>query len=141
MNPPVGFRCEARKTKATEHGAIHLRVPRITTEMTSLATWSLYCAVKEEFDRHPIIGDGKSLEAGKAYSPASIGKAYYRAMGIKPFEERQPDFSSEIMGYAMTAYYGGRSECHYRCRPVRVYHTDITRMYPSVLPFRIFGIG
>lgn len=126
------FRCEFRKTKPNEHGVITLDYLNYNKD-DMWATWSLYCAVKAEFDKHPIVAyDGKSLEAGKAYSPASIGKAYYRAMGLQPFEERQPDFPSEIMGYAMTAYFGGRSECHYRCRPVKVYHTDITSMYPSV---------
>jgi len=33
-----------------------------------------------------------SLDPDQAYSPASIGRAYLRAMGIRPILERQPDF-------------------------------------------------
>ncbi|MDA8336468.1 MAG: hypothetical protein M0Z41_16020 [Peptococcaceae bacterium] len=114
------------KQASVEHG-------KITPEYLDynnqdiLATWDLYCRAKTEFDQHPI-----DLEAGKAYSPATIGKAYYRAMGILPFAEKQAGFSLDIMGYTMTAYYGGRAECHYRNTPVKVFHTDVTSMYPSV---------
>ncbi len=53
------------------------------------------------------------------YSPASIAKAYLTAMGITPVLERQPDFPTEILGAAMSAFYGGRAECAIaasRCR-------------------------
>ena len=128
----IVFDCESQKTEATEHGVI---TPEYLDYNTAdmHATWSLYCKAKAEFDGHPIVDyDGKPLEAGRVYSPASIGKAYLRAMGVLPFEKRQPDFPPEIMGYAMTSYYGGRSECHIRRQPVNVFHTDITSMYPSV---------
>jgi transcriptional regulator with XRE-family HTH domain len=134
------YRCEHIKMDAEDHGEItHEYLDYNTNDLW--ATWDLYCAVKTEFDKHPIVDhDDKPLEAGKAFSPASIGKGYYRAMGILPFEGRQsylvtqdgdpsPD---EITGYAMTAYYGGRSECHIRRQPVKVFHTDIASMYPSV---------
>jgi len=102
------------------------------------ATFELYCKVKEEFDKHPIKGaDGQPLQAGKAYSPASIGKAYYEATGVKPLEDKEIILPAgmtrnELLGYAMTAFYAGRSECHFRNTPEYVYHTDITSMYPSV---------
>jgi hypothetical protein len=102
------------------------------------ATFELYCKVKDEFDKHPIMGaDGQALQAGKAYSPASIGKAYYEAMGVKPLKDKEIILPAgmtrnELLGYAMTAFYAGRSECHFRNMPEYVYHTDITSMYPSV---------
>jgi hypothetical protein len=102
------------------------------------ATFELYCKAKEEFDKHPIKGiDGQPLKAGKAYSPASIGKAYYEAMGVKPLKDKEVMLPAgmtrnELLGYAMTAFYAGRSECHFRNTPEYVYHTDITSMYPSV---------
>lgn len=120
------------KEEANEHGKITLDYCRYNARDVE-ATFELYCKVKEEFDKHPLINHyNKPLEAGKAYSPATIGKAYYRAMGIKPLSEIQPDFPPEVLGYAMAAYYGGRSECHYRGKPVTVYHTDVISMYPSV---------
>ena len=41
------------------------------------ATLGLLNALKHEYELHPI-----SLRPDRAYSPASIGKAYLRAMGI-----------------------------------------------------------
>src|SRR6185312_14477078 len=38
----------------------------------------------QEYDLHPI-----SLPETKAFSPASIGKAYLRGMGITPISQRQ----------------------------------------------------
>jgi len=95
------------------------------TDCTAL----LYKKVMEEYYKHPIA---ESLEAGKAYSPASIGKAYYKLMGIKPLNEIQSDFSKDVLGYAMASYYGGRAECHYRGKAVKTFHTDVLSMYPSV---------
>lgn len=65
-------------------------------------------------------------------SPASIAKAYYRAMGITPRLKAQPDFPPEILGYAMSAYYGGRNECTIRRTPVPIVYTDVLGMYPTV---------
>lgn len=120
------YQVEHGKGVAEKHGEITPEYVEYNRQDVE-ATLELYCKVKEEFDRHPL-----PLEAGKAYSPATIGKAYYKAMGIKPFKEKQLDFPNEIIGYFMAAYYGGRSECHYRNKPVKVFHTDITSMYPSV---------
>ena len=53
-------------------------------------------------------------------------------MGIKPLREVQPDFPTDILGYAMASYYGDRAECHYRNKPVKVFHTDVVSMCPSV---------
>jgi len=126
------YRVEHGKEEANEHGKITMDYCRYNARDVE-ATFELYCKAKEEFDKHPLVDNyNKPLEAGKAFSPATIGKAYYRSMGIKPLSEIQPDFPPEVLGYAMCAYYGGRSECHYRGKPVKVYHTDVTSMYPSV---------
>jgi hypothetical protein len=52
-----------------------------------LATAELLEKLLVEFDRHPL-----ALAPTRAFSPASIGKAYLRAMGIRPPLERQPGF-------------------------------------------------
>jgi hypothetical protein len=57
-------------------------------------TVDLLNALKEEFDRHPI-----TLHPDKAVSPASIGKAYLRAMGITP-PAHKFDVPDEIQGIA-----------------------------------------
>jgi hypothetical protein len=92
-----------------------------------LATAELAVRLFEEYSRHPI-----KLQATKAYSPASIGKAYLRAMGIKPILERQPKFPKEYLAYAETAFSGGRTSVHIRKIPVPVVCTDFLSMYPTV---------
>jgi hypothetical protein len=73
------------------------------------ATTRLYEAAMSEFATHPI-----DLEPTAAYSPASIAKKYLRKMGIKPRLTLQPDFPADVLGYAMSAFYGGRAEVHLR---------------------------
>jgi hypothetical protein len=92
-----------------------------------LATSELYERAMAEYARHPI-----DLQATKAYSPASMAKAYLEEMGIVPILERQPDFPRDVLGYAMTSFYGGRAECHIRRVPLPVTVVDFTSMYPTV---------
>jgi hypothetical protein len=91
------------------------------------ATFGLLNALKQEYDLHPI-----ALPPDRAYSPASIGKAYLRAMGIvepmRKFKQTPP----KIHGIAMSAYYGGRAECRIRRWPLPVVPVDLTSEYPSV---------
>ncbi len=42
------------------------------------------------------------------YSAASLGKQALNQFNIKPFMQQNPDFPFEILGYLMSAYYGGR---------------------------------
>jgi hypothetical protein len=101
------------------------------------ATFALALKLLAEYDRHPVSPDAatparRTLSETRAYSPASIGKAYLRAMGLRPVLERQPDFPDEVLGYAMTAFFGGRAECRIRRSPVPVVLTDYLSMYPTV---------
>lgn len=91
------------------------------------ATAELAVKLLEEYARHPI-----DLQPTKAYSPASIGKAYLRAMGIPGILERQPDFPKRYLGHAQSAFYGGRTSAHIRKVPVPVVYTDFLSMYPTV---------
>ena len=80
----------------------------------------------EEFNRNPV-----DLRSDKAYSPASIAKAYLDQMRIKKPKQhfRAPN---KMLGIAMQSYYGGRAECRPRKTPVPVIHTDFTSQYPTV---------
>lgn len=91
------------------------------------STQLLYAALMEEFRRHPI-----DLEPERAFSPASLSKAYLAAMGITPLLERHPDFPKDTLGYAMSAFFGGRAECRIRRVPMPVALVDFTSMYPLV---------
>jgi len=71
-------------------------------------------------------------DVNKLYSPASIGKAYLRKIGIRSFIECNPDFPKEILGYAMSSYYGGRTEVRVRNKAIPITYLDFTSMYPTV---------
>jgi len=53
-------------------------------------------------------------------------------MGIPPILERQPDFPKRYLGYAQSAFFGGRTSAHIRKVPVPVVYTDFLSMYPTV---------
>jgi hypothetical protein len=53
-------------------------------------------------------------------------------MGIRARSELQHDFSRELLGKAMSAYYGGRTECGIRRVPVPVVYCDFLSMYTTV---------
>jgi hypothetical protein len=120
------WRVEDGKAEAREHG-------RVTPEYIAYnrrdvkATAGLYERVMDEYRTHPI-----ALKPSRAYSPASIGKAYLRSMHISPLLARQKDFPAEVLGWSMTAYYGGRAETRIRRTPVPVVYLDFLSMYPTV---------
>jgi hypothetical protein len=53
-------------------------------------------------------------------------------MGIPPVLRRQPSFPKKYLGYAQSAFYGGRTSAHIRKVPVPVVYTDFLSMYPTV---------
>jgi hypothetical protein len=91
------------------------------------ATLGLLNALKREYELHPI-----RLRPYRAYSPASIGKAYVRAMGIAEPMRKFKNIPPKIHGIAMGTYHGGRAECRIRRWPVPVVPVDLTSEYPSV---------
>ena len=90
------------------------------------ATLDLLNAMRTEFDRHPI-----DLRPDKAYSPASIAKAYLKEMGVVPPRQKFA-LAPKEMGVAMQSYYRGRAECRIRQTSVPVVHTDFLSEYPTV---------
>jgi hypothetical protein len=112
--------------RKVEHG-------RITEEYVTYcredveATAVLYRAAIEDLRRHPI-----ELEAEWAKSPASIGKQYLRAMGVRPVLDRQRDFDPAILGRGFNAYFGGRAECRIRKVCVPIVYVDYLSMYTTV---------
>lgn len=120
------FEVEHGKQRPTRHGEVtegYINYNRRDV----LATWELAEKLLEEYAKHPI-----TLQVTKAYSPASIGKAYLREMGIKPVLERQPEFPRKYLGYAQSAFFGGRASAHIRKVAVPVVYCDFLSMYPTV---------
>jgi len=116
----------SRKTHTEEHGKItkeyidyNLNDVKITAELYESA-----------LQRYKMFNLEK--EPNKLYSPASIGKAYLRKIGIRSFIECNPDFPKEILGYAMSSYYGGRTEVRIRNKAIPITYLDFRSMYPTV---------
>ena len=96
-------------------------------------TWELYKALAIEWARHPI-----ALAPEQAFSPATLGRAYLRAMGITPPFDRQADFPADRIGQAMLAYLGGRAEVRIRRVPMPVRYVDAVSMYSTC--FELLGM-
>ena len=116
-------------------GKLHNYVPtgRVTPEEIDYcrqdvrATVGLLNALLAEYKPYPI-GD---LPPERAYSAASIAKAFLNAMEIVPPQQKfKLDDSTE--GICMQGYYGGRAEIRIRHTPVPVVYTDFTSQYPTV---------
>jgi len=120
------FGVEHPKEKATKHGAVTARYIDYN-RLDALATAELAIKLIEEFRKHPL-----SMQATRAFSPASIGKGYLRDMGIEPVLKRQPKFPTRYLGNAQSAFFGGRSSAHIRKIPIPVVYTDFLSMYPTV---------
>ena len=116
----------SRKLHTEEHG-------KITEEYIDYnihdvrSTADLYDKALERYRMFNL-----SKEPNILYSPASIGKAYLEKMNICSFLEQNPDFPNEILGYTMSAYYGGRTEVRIRKSWIPVTYLDFTSMYPTV---------
>ena len=120
------FVVEHGKQHVTRHGVVTKKYIDYNRRDV-LATSELATKLLAEYAKHPI-----NLQPTKAFSPASIGKAYLRAMGINPILERQPDFPTAYLGFAQTAFFGGRTSAHIRKVPVPVSYVDFLSMYPTV---------
>ncbi len=120
------FGVDQGKAEPGEHGWITPEYVAYARQDVA-ATAGLLVALRAEYDRHPI-----DLDPCAALSPASIAKAYLAAMGVTPPLAKWPDFPPELLGRAMSAYYGGRAECVVRKMPVPVVYTDILSAYATV---------
>jgi hypothetical protein len=116
-------------------GKLHDYVPsgRVTREEIDYcrqdvrATVGLLNALLAEFKRYPL-GD---LPPERAYSAASIAKAFLKTMGAIP-PQRKFQLDEKTNGICMQGYYGGRAEIRIRHTPVPVVYTDFTSQYPTV---------
>ena len=115
------FEVEHGKQKVKRHGIV---TPKYISynRRDVLATYELTHKLLDEYALHPI-----PLQATQAYSPASIGKAYLRAMGITPILARMPDFPKRYLGNSESAFFGGRASAHIRKVPVPICYVDFLR--------------
>jgi len=117
-------------------------------------TAQLYRNTLAELAQH----EGIDLASHKLYSPATVGARYLATMGVErplakftgltnsqlgwgepdhyppPTNEKPGDggIGENVLGFAMSAFYGGRAEARIVRTPVPVVHVDFTSMYPAV---------
>ena len=120
------FRVTHRKQHVHRHGVISKRYIDYNRRDV-LATAELLERLRHEFDRHPV-----PLAPWQAYSPARIAKAYFRAMGITPPQEKFRNVPTWVLGASMLAYYGGRTEAGVRRQIAPVVYLDFLSMYTTV---------
>ena len=91
-------------------------------------TWECFAQLRERYAAHGLTG----TEIQNIHSVASMGKGYFRQIGIRPLLVQQPDIPPKLLGNIMSAYYGGRSEVHLRRVICQVLYCDFLSMYPTV---------
>lgn len=126
------FKTKHRKLKNITHGKVTEKYIEYNL-LDVLASYELYLKLKEELEKYGI-----EIPITEIYSSASLGKACLEQLGVKPFLETNLDFPKEILGYVMSAYYGGRSEVKIRKNPTKVTVIDFLSMYPTM--FILMGL-
>ncbi len=122
------LKIKAQKHHTEDHGRT------LTTDYIDYAlqdtqtTWECYERLQSLYKLHGL----ELTPAHSIHSEASLGKAYLRDMGVKPWKTMQTDFPDDITGNIMSAYYGGRSEIHISKKSVQVLYCDFLSMYPTV---------
>ena len=111
--------------REVEHGVITREYIEYCREDVQATQRLAECTLRE-FLRHPV-----QLPAVRAFSPATIGRAYLKQMRVRLPRDRQT-FDDRVHGWAMSAYFGGRAECRIRKVPVPVVYCDFASMYPTV---------
>ena len=119
---------ENRKLETDEHGKAVTVHYLFYAQQDVQVTWECYCALLYKFEEHKF----KATQPYRIFSEASIGKAYFREMNIRPWREVQPDFPDHLIGIIMSTYFGGRSEVHHRRTISQVRYCDFLSMYPTV---------
>lgn len=115
----------SKKKHTTEHGTT------LTNRYIDYCIQDVNCTDESFIVLRDLYASyGLSQPLHYIFSEASIGKAYLKQMGIKPFDVSS--FPSETLGYIMSTYYGGRSEVHIRKKSVPAIYCDFLSMYPTV---------
>ena len=91
------------------------------------ATAELMTALVGQHDLHPV-----NLEPHHTYSAATVGKAYWKALGIETSASRLDGYPDQQHAQAMAAFFGGRAECKIRKTEVPVVVCDFKSMYMTV---------
>lgn len=121
------LKTETRKRESEEHGAAVTSDYLDYARRDVQATWECYEELSRRYREHEL-----DKPEHRILSEASVGKGYLAQMGVLPLLAKQPDFSRDIFGKVMCAYYGGRAEVRNRRQLRQALYTDFKSMYPTV---------
>jgi hypothetical protein len=120
------FGVEHRKQQPLPHGGITKEdIDDIRRDVFAMS--ELAAKLVGELAEHPI-----PVSPTRALSPAALGKGYLKSMNIPPILKRQADFPKEYLGYAQTAFFGGRTSVHVRKVICPVVYVDFLSMYATI---------
>lgn len=117
-----------KKRETEEHGIIteeYLEYLKYDVRSTA----DVYRALEAVFDEYEL----SEKPITKIYSGASIGKAFFKKMGIEAFLDQNRNTNSVNLGRIMETFYAGRVECKLRLEEREGEVLDFTSMYPSVI--------
>jgi hypothetical protein len=92
------------------------------------ATWECYLILRERYQALNLT----ETPLHAIYSEASIGKGFFRQLGLKPWQECQPAVPDWLIATILEAYYGARCASTIRRLPVAGLYCDFLAQYPSV---------
>lgn len=122
------MRVSAQKHKIDDHGGVLTPDYIAYAVQDTQTTWECFERLQSLYSAHGL----QLTPAHSIHSEASLGKAYLRDMGVKPWRQIQPDFPPDMLGIIMSTYYGGRSEIHLRRKMTQILYCDFLSMYPTV---------
>jgi hypothetical protein len=117
----------SRKHQTEEHGK------ELSTEYLEYArqdvatTWECFLKLRDRYNAMNL-----NALINRIFSEASLGKAYFEKMGIKPWRSVQPDVPRSLLATIMSTFYGGRSEVKIRRELRQVVLCDFLSMYSTV---------
>ena len=86
-------------------------------------TWECFDALAKKVEGLKLADTGLY----DLFSEASLGKAYLKTMGIKPWPEMQPNFPAKTIGQIMGTYYGGGPRCIFGAKSRRSFISTFCR--------------
>ncbi|MGH2905103.1 MAG: hypothetical protein ACRDK7_16195 [Solirubrobacteraceae bacterium] len=94
-----------QKRDTDGHGVIDREYVLDYARHDARITQALYDHHRRALERY-----GLDLKPWRVFSPATIAKAAFRRMGLRPLLELDPIFDREVLAACQSAYFGGRSE-------------------------------
>jgi DNA polymerase family B len=128
FSPSAFLKTPTRKAESGGHGK------QLTAEYVGYllddvqVTWECYENLRDRYLLHAL----EETPLGKILSEASLGKAYLKQMGVRPFRGVQPEFPPHLIGVILSTYFGGRAEVRWRRKIRQVLYCDFLSMYPTV---------